>query len=60
MVKLICERGTCKHCLYNQCENTKVKHDFENVKTVTKVVLSVSSDSCNEYNEDKSLFDSQS
>ena len=60
MVKLICQRGLCRYCLYEQCENQKIKEEFKNVKTVTKVVLSVSSASCKEYVEDTSLIDPQS
>lgn len=60
MVKLICRNGLCRYCLYEQCENEKVKEEFKDVKTVTQVILSVSSDSCNEYTEDKSLIDPQS
>ena len=60
MVKLICQRATCKHCLYEQCENVKIKDEFKNVETVTKVLLSISSDSCKEYEEDKSLIDAHS
>ena len=60
MVKLICKRGLCKYCLNEECENSKVKEEFKNIKTVTKVVLSVSWDSCKEYDEDESLIDPQS
>ena len=60
MVKLICQRGTCRYCLYEQCENKKIKEEFKNIKAVTKVVLSVSLDSCKEYDEDKSLIDPHS
>ena len=60
MVKLICKRELCRYCLYEQCENKKVKEEFKDVKTVTKVLLSVSSDSCNEYDEDKCLIDPHS
>ena len=60
MIKLICERSLCKYCLDEQCENSNVKEDFKNIKTVTKVVLSVSQDSCKEYDEDESLRDPQS
>ena len=60
IVKLICERSLCKYCLNEQCENSNVKEDFKNIKTVTKVVLSVSGDSCKEYEEDESLRDPQS
>ena len=57
MVKLICQNELCKYCHYEQCENKKVKEEFKNVKTVSKVLLSVSSNSCQEYKEDKSLID---
>ena len=38
-------------------ENQEVKEDFKNVQTVTKVVLSVTSDSCSKYDKDDSLCD---
>ena len=57
MVKLICQRSLCRHCSYEQCENEKIKEEFKNVTTLTKVVLSVSWDSCKEYVEDTSLID---
>ncbi len=60
MVKLICKRSLCQYCLYEQCENEKVKEEFKDVTAVTQIVLSVTSDSCNEYREDKSLIDPQS
>ena len=60
MVELICERRSCIYCMYDKCENEKVKEDFKNVETVTKVVLSVSRDSCRQYDEDESLCDPRS
>ena len=60
MVKLICQRSLCKYCLCEECKNEKVIEEFKDVKTVTKVVLSISSDSCTEFDEDNSLIDSYS
>lgn len=58
-MKLICKRSTCKYCLYEQCENQKIKNEFKDINTVTKVLLSVSSDSCKEFKPDD-CFDIQS
>lgn len=44
MVELICERESCKYCLYDKCENEQIKK-FQNVRLVNKVLISVSSDS---------------
>lgn len=60
MVELICERESCKYCLYDKCENEQIKKEFQNVRLVNKVLISVSSDSCNKYDEDQNLFDPQS
>lgn len=60
MIELICKRGLCRYCLYNKCENEQIKKEFEKVKLVSKVLLSISSDSCSKYDEDKSLIDQHS
>lgn len=57
MVELICERYLCRYCRYKKCENIHVKKDFENIKTVSKVLLSVDSHSCNKFKEEDSLID---
>ena len=46
MPELICTYELCKFCSYDRCENPKVKKQFENIDIVTKVVLSVSLNSC--------------
>ncbi len=57
MIKLVCRRGLCKHCLYEECQNEKVIKEFKDVKVVTQIVLSTVPNSCNEYDEDTSLID---
>ena len=60
MVELICERELCRYCLYDKCENEQIKKEFQDLQLVSKVLLSVSSDSCSKYDEDESLIDPQS
>ena len=46
MPELICTYELCKYCSNHKCENPKVKKQFENIDIVTKVILSVSLNSC--------------
>ena len=60
MIELICQRETCKYCLYHKCENEEIKDEFKNISLITKVILNVSFDCCKRYSEDNSLIDPQS
>ena len=56
MTEIICTNALCKFCLYNHCENPKVKSEIANILTILKIEIQ----SCKGYVKEEDLIDPHS